>query len=169
MIIDTKQLFVTTTGLDVSFYSTVRMHTLFISQALDSQQDPQQRALPERATAVGGPFPLENVSFVPDPPAAPGLCDHPGMLPLPRNTKDDVLFFRERDTHPLYPGLLLCLGHSNLESLVFFLPYRLQRLAQDSSTDPQIRHVLAVEGVIGLELVDLCQVCEVRVSLGVIQ
>jgi hypothetical protein len=78
------------------------------------------------------------------------------MLPLPRNAKDDVLFCRDRDTHPLYPNLLLCLGHSNLESLVFLLPYCLQRLAQDSSTDLQIRRVLAVEGVVGLELVDLC-------------
>lgn len=85
------------------------------------------------------------------------------------NLRDDVHFCSEEKggTHPLYPDLLFRLGHSQLESFVFLLPRRLQRLAQDSSTDPQIRRVLAIEGVIRLELFDLREVCRVAcVSLG---
>lgn len=71
---------------------------------------------------------------------------------------------KKRSAHPLYPDLLFRLGHSHLESQIFLLPRRLHRLVQDSSTDPQIRRVLAIEGVVRLELADLRKVC---LSLGV--
>jgi hypothetical protein len=96
----------------------------------------------EWATLLG-PLPLENVYFVLVPPAMPGLYDPPGMLPLPiktrLNPRNDFLFAAKRKgTHPLYPNLLFRLGDLNFESLVFFLPHRLQHLAQDRRTDPQI-------------------------------
>lgn len=108
-----------------------------ISQPLGTQQVPL-----EWATAIGamvdGPFPLENVTFVPVPPATPELCDLPGMLPLPKKTLKRQCGERERATHSFYPDLLFRLGHSHLESQIFLLTHRLQCLAQNSSTDPQI-------------------------------
>jgi len=56
---------------------------------------------------------------------------------------------------PLYSVLLFRLDHPQLQTLVFFLLSRMHRFLQDRRADAQICHVLVIERVVWLILIDL--------------
>lgn len=78
------------------------------------------------------------------------LCLEQNSIPEAREK-----FTNEKRAHPLYPQLLFRLGRSHFQPLVFFLPGRLHRFAQDGRANAQFRHMLFVEGVVGLKVIDL--------------
>lgn|SRR6267142_370698 len=99
---------------------------------------------------------LDAGAFVPVQRAVSALCDHPRRLPLPRIRLNSMgWFFMAKRAHPLYPDLLFCFDHLQLQPLVFFLLSRMYRFLQDHRADTQICHVLAVEGIVRLVVIDL--------------
>lgn len=82
---------------------------------------------------------LDAAAFVPVQRGASVLCDHPRKLPLPRIQLNSMgCFFMAKRAHPLYPDLLFCFDHLQLQSLVFFLLSRMYRFLQDHGADTQI-------------------------------
>lgn len=89
------------------------------------------------------------------------LCLEPKKkrIEFPEEDRISTVRTEERNTHPLLPQLLFRFGRPHFQSLVFFLLGRLHRLAQYRSTDAQFRHVLFVEGVVRLKVIDLRGEC----------
>jgi hypothetical protein len=94
--------------------------------------------------------------FVPVPRDASAPCDHPRRLPLPKTQLNSRgRFFMAKRAHPLYSVLLFRLDHPQFQPLVFFLLSRMHRFLQDRRGDAQICHVLVIERVVWLIVIDL--------------